>query len=388
MSALLRLALIGALFVSTIALAPTTAHAQEQEPVHGLNDEASTPVELEEFNPNFHEAPYFETWDFWMWSDDGTVMLLQFLSSSFGFGIEKQASGRLIVISPDATNIGDEPDGVNFADRGWSWDDGWGWEEVPLEITWRDSFLRGDGDSFEFYLRGRDRTTYMEATMTLVDPLYRPGDGRLEYGWDRHFFYEQIAIPRFTFEGRVNRKDDRDDDDNWEDVTGVGYGEHTVTNNFPFDIAQRFVGFRALRNDGLTIIADGLTTPQEFGGRGINWGIVSLEGDLLLESTEATIVPLNETTFNGGGNDYSVPGGLQIQIEDGANWARVNVYNSELVSATSPFARVGTFLRAMLGAIMAPYDFEATAEYEAWVHVDGHTAYVSGRGWMTTNFPE
>ncbi len=229
---------------------------------------------------------------------------------------------------------------------------------------------------------------YMEATMTLVDPLYRPGDGRLEYGWDRHFFYEQIAIPRFTFEGRVNRKDDRDDDDNWEDVTGVGYGEHTVTNNFPFDIAQRFVGFRALRNDGLTIIADGLTTPQEFGGRGINWGIVSLEGDLLLESTEATIVPLNETTFNGGGNDYSVPGGLQIQIEDGANWARVNVYNSELVSATSPFARVGTFLRAMLGAIMAPYDFEATAEYEAWVHVDGHTAYVSGRGWMTTNFPE
>jgi hypothetical protein len=376
-----------ALAIAVLAV-PLTSHAQEQEPVYGLSDAAATPPELIELNPNFHESPYFETWDFWMWTDDGTVMLVQFLSSSFGFGIEKQGSGRLIVISPDATNIGDDPDGVHFADRGWAWDDGWGWTEEPLDITWRDCYLRGDGQTFELFLRGRDRTTYLEATLNLEEPLHRPGDGRLEYGWEKHFFYEQIAMPRFSFTARLNRKSHRDDEDNWEDVSGVGYGEHTLTNNFPFEIASRFIGFRALRNDGLTIIADGLTTPADYGGRGINWGMISLDGERILESAEATIVPIDEVPIDGSGNTYMVPHGLQVQLEDGEDWARINVYGAELVSATSPFARVGAFLRAMLGALMAPYDFEATAEYEAWIHVDGHTAYVSGRGWLTTTFTE
>ncbi len=36
--------------------------------------------------------------------------------------------------------------------------------------------------------------------------------------------------------------------------------------------------------------------------------------------------------------------------------------------------------------MMSPYDFELSADYEAWVDVDGHTAYVAGRGWTTVNF--
>ena len=373
---------------SLLLLCSASASAQDQEPVHGLDDSVRGAPELAELNPDFHDSPYFETWDFWMWTDDGTVMLVQFLSSSFGFGIERQASGRLVVISPDAVNVGHEPDGVHFADRGWAWEDGWGWSEMPLEITWRDCYLRGDGDTFEFYIRGRDRTTFLEASLTLEEPMHRPGDGRLEYGWDKHYFYDQVALPRFTFTGRLNRKADRDDADDWQDVSGVGYGEHTLTNNFPFEVVERFVGFRALRNDGLTIIADGLTTPIEYGGRGINWGMISLDGVPIIQATDVTIVPIDEVPLEGGSNVYEVPHGIQVVMEDGANWARINVHSAEIVSASSPFARVGAVLRAMLGALMAPFDFEATAEYEAWIHVDGHTAFVSGRGWLTTNFTE
>ena len=383
----LRLRTVCALII--LACLPlSSVAAQDQEPVYGLNDTLRGAPSLEELNPDFHESPYFETWDFWMWNDDGTVMLVQFLSSSFGFGIERQASGRLVVISPDAVNVGDDPEGVHFADRGWAWEDGWGWTEVPLEITWRDCHLRGDGETFDFYIRGRDRTTFLEATLTMDEPLYRPGDGRLEYGWDKHYFYDQIALPRFSFTGRLNRKSDRDDPDDWQEISGVGYGEHTLTNNFPFEVVERFIGFRALRSDGLTIIADGLTTPVEYGGRGINWGLISLDGVPLIEATDVTIVPTSEVPLEGGSNVYEVPHGAQIVMEDGLNWARINVYNGEIVSASSPFARVGAFLRAMLGALMAPFDFEATSEYEAWIHVDGHTAYVSGRGWLTTNFTE
>ena len=51
--------------------------------------------------------------------------------------------------------------------------------------------------------------------------------------------------------------------DAWRPVSGVGqYVEHSRTNAFPHDIAREFLGFRALRPDGLSIVVDNVTTPD------------------------------------------------------------------------------------------------------------------------------
>ena len=234
-------------------------------------------------------------------------------------------------------------------------------------------------------MRGRQYTTFFEATITLEEPLFRPGDGRIEYGWDRHSFYEQEVMPRFRFEGRVNRKEGRQAADDWQPLAGVGYGEHTLTNDFPFEVAQRFQGFRALRPDGLSIVYDGLVTAEGHGGRTLGWTRVALDGATLFEGHEVSFVPTNVVDYEAGGVHYALPQGYEFVARDGPDYVRVRVRNAELVSSESPFARIGAFLRAMLGAMMSPYDFELGVDYDAWVHIGGHTAHVSGRGWSSTS---
>lgn len=376
-----------ALIALLAIVAASAAHAQDQEPVYGWTDDPARPADLNEWNPDIHEAPWFETWDFWMWADDGTFVMVQFLTSSFGFGVERNASGRLIVIAPDGYNVGEPGPGVAFGDRGWDWDDGdWSWEEEPLSITFRDCYIRGDGQQFEVYLRGRNRENFFEMTFDLDEELYRPGDGRLEYGWDRHRFYDQQVMPRFSFTGRVNRKESRDAEDNWHDLSGVGYAEHTLTNDFPFEVAASLQGFRALRDDGLSLVYDGVTVPVDHGGRTLGWFRVALDGAQVFESQEVAFVPTDVRSFEANGTTYQVPWGYEIQATNGEDWARVIVNNSEMISAESPFARIGSFLRAVLGAMMAPYDFELASDYHAWILVDGHMAHVSGRGWSTSNY--
>lgn len=377
-----------AAITAALVLAPTAPSvAQDQQPVYGWNDRAPRAPTLAEWNPDVHEAPWFETWDFWMWADDGTFVMVQFLTSSFGFGVERNASGRLIVIEPGAYSRGVPTDGVGFGDRGWDWEDGdWGWEQQPLNITFRDCYVRGDGQTFEIYLRGRDRLTFFEATLELEEPMFRPGDGRLDYGWDRHHFFEQLTLPRYRFSGRVDRKEHRDDEDGWREISGVGYAEHTLTNNFPFEIAEAFQGFRALRADGLSIVFDGLTTPRDHGGRNIGWLRVALDGRQVFEAHDVAFAPNDVRTYEAGSTRYAVPWGYELRAQSGDDWVLVRVFDGDMVSAESPFARISAFLRAMLSAMMAPHDFESSVSYDAWVHIGGETAFVSGRGWSTMNF--
>lgn len=371
--------------IAVVMLLPVGTLAEE--PVHGLVDSPDEPADLANWNPDVHPSPWFETWDFWMWADDGTFVFVQFVTSSFGFGIERKASGRMIVVEPGAVSDGSPADGVAFADRGWEWESGdWSWEETPLDLTFRDCHLRGDGETFEIRMRGRDHLATLEVTLHADEPLHRPGDGRLSYGWEQRTFYDQEALPRFRFEGRINRKERRDDPDDWQSLRGTGYGEHTLTNGQPHQVADAFHAFRALRPDGLSIVFDTVVVPPGFGARTLGWATVALDGQRLLESTEVVFAPSSSFTHEDGAARYVVPTAYEMEAHDGDNWVRVQFFDAELVASESPFARLSAFLRRVLGAMMAPYDFEQSGAYRAWVHIDGQTAFVTGRGWSTSNF--
>ena len=376
--------------LACLTLSGTAARAQEAEPVFGWTDRAPATPDLDEWSPDIQPAPYFETWDLWMWTDEGTFVMVQYLTASFGFGIERNASGRMIVVSPTGFNRdGVAGEGAWFGDRGWEWDSGdWNWEQEALDITFRDCHIRGDGETFEIAMRGRQRTAYLEATITPTEPMFTPGDGRLEFGWDHHRFYEQTTLPRFDFEGRLNVKPNRDAPDDWQPISGVGYAEHTLTNAFPFEVADAFQGFRALRDDGLSIVFDGLSTPPEYGSEQLGWARIALNGEPLFTSYDVAFVPTDVRAHESGAFVYRVPYGFEVRATSGADWMRVVVHTPELVSAESPFARVGAFLRTVLSAMMSPYDFELGVDYDAWIHIDGHTAFVSGRGWSSINFAQ
>lgn len=378
-----------ALLAPAALLSPGTASAEEAEPVYGWTDRPAEPGDAEDWNPDVQPDLYFENWDFWFWSDDGTFVALQFANSSLGFGIDRKASARIAVIEPHGFNRGgEESDGVTLGDRGFDWDNGdWNWEEVDggYDVHWRDCTLVGTAEGIEVYARDRHHTVFLELSIEAEGPLFRPGDGRMEFGWDRHAFYELQAYPRVHATGRINRKDERYADDNWVPFEGVGYIEHALTNVFPYEIAQSFLGFRALRGDGLSIVLDSLMLPDNRGARAVPWLVVLLDGEMIFESYDVTIVPVDERTETWGGTEYEIPYGYQVEARANGDVVRVTVDNSELVSADSFLNRVSGFVRSIIGAVMSPYDFELSNDYDAYVRIGGNEAAVAGRGWTTFN---
>lgn len=66
----------------------------------------------------------------------------------------------------------------------------------------------------------------------------------------------------------------------------------------------------------------------------------------------------------------------------------MSVDNSELVSADSFLNRVSGLVRSIIRSVMAPYDFELSNDYNAYLSIGGAEAAVAGRGWTTFNATE
>jgi hypothetical protein len=381
-----RLGLVLLLLASLVAL-PT--EAQEAEPVHGWTDDPAVPAAIAEWRPNIQPELYFENWDFWFWMDDGTFVGVQFVTSSFGFGIERQGSARFLVIEPHAVHRGgDGGEGIALGDRGFNWDNNdWGWEDLDdaVDVHWIDCYVRGTAEGLTLYARDRRRRVFLDLQITAESALFRPGDGRMEYGWDRHTFYSMQAMPRVRVEGRINRKAVREDPDAWVDVAGVGYVEHSLTNAYPYEVADAFLGFRALRDDGLSILVDSVQLPTARGARAVPWMLVLLDGEVVFESYDVTILQDDVRREEWGGTEYRIPYGYVIDARAGDDRVQIQVGNSELVSADSFLNRISAFLRSVIRTVMSPYDFELSNDYDALVRVDGVTAGVAGRGWTTFN---
>ncbi len=375
------------LLVLLCALVSAPLAAQEVEPAYGWDDAAPEQAEIAQFIPELQGSPYFESWDWYFFTDTGDIYFVQFVVSSFGFGIERQGSVRGTTVLDGAIGQIERTDGVFRARRGFEWDDGdWTFERDRFRVDFRDCFMEGDGETFTLAML--DNTMKIEAEIHTDVPMHRPGDGRAHFGWARNYFYDQTAIPRFTFEGRASVRSSRSADEAWRDIRGVGYAEHSRTNALPVMVGSRWTGFRALRPDGLTLVYDDITASADYGGETFGWALAALDGEPVFssEETQFTVTDVwRDDTIPP--SVFSVPMGYVVEASNGSDWLRIVVDNAQLIQVDSLFARVNRLLRAVLSGMMNPVDYDFTVDYTAWVHVDGHTAVVSGRGISSFNFP-
>ena len=372
-----------------LALTASTSAWAQADPVYGFDDEPAVAPTLEAFSPRVYDAPWFESWTIPIWLDDGTYVFVQYLTSSVGFGIELQGTARALLVEPHAVNEGGAADGVVRGTRGFQGRDGdWDWDrEEPLNIWFRDCYVRGDGDTFEVYFRSREHDFFVELALEAEAPLWQAGDGRAEFGWDRHDFYTSQMVPRVRVTGRINRKADREAPDNWQDVTGVGLIEHARMNAFPFVVAERFTRFRALRDDGLTVLAQVTDLPEGFDREYLGMVLVLLDGVPVFESTDVTFTLAEVRPVVGDGLAYDVPWAWDVVAQSGNDSVALRVVDAEIVSSESPLGQLSSFMRTILARLMSPRDIDLSTTYEAYVSIDGHTAWVSGQGWVSFNQP-
>lgn len=364
-----------------------SAHAQANEPVYGrtdrINDAPVTPLEM---NPRLTAAPSFQTWDWWLWTDDGTFVSMQFVVSSFGFGIERQGSVRATAVLPGAVSTGGNEPGIYRARRGFEYArDEWSFSRDRFDVTLQECHMRGDGETFQVAMF--DDFLKVELDVTMEAPLWRPGDGRLEYGYDRNIRVDELVFPRFRFTGRMSARRTRQAEESWRPIQGVGYGEHVHINAFPFAVGTAWYGFRALRDDGLTILFDDLKTPDTHGGERLGWVLVLLDGQPIFTSHDVTVVETDVRPDENPPSVYPVPWGYTVVAQNGADQVVIEVGNSALVTRDSILSRVSRLIRAALSGRMNPIDLELQNDYRASLTIDGTTAVVRGAGWSTFNFP-
>jgi hypothetical protein len=367
------------------------AYAQAALPIYDYTSAPPVSPELSVLSPDPTEAPWFENWDLWMWTDSGQFVTLQFLTSSFGMGIENQGSARMISVEPWATNPeSDNAPGVHRADRGFNGDRGdWGWDEdAPLNVFFQDCHIRGDGQTFEIAMRGRDHRLWFEGTFTATAPLWQPGDGLLEYDYSRQMRYSLQVLPRLHFDGRINVQDGRDAPANWQPVQGVAVLQHSWTNAFPFSVSQRWSRFRAIRPDGLTIHFEQMLTPEEFGSVPVSWLLVTYDEEVVFASNDVDFIPLQVTDRQMGRRHYAVPDTYQIVASSGTDQVVIEVQSASLVSAEDPLRLLDRMLRAFLSNIMSPFDFELSNRYVAELTIGGRQIHAEGAGWSSFGFPK
>lgn len=379
----LRFVLVAAL-AALLAAAPLLA---QTEPVHGRLDRPDEPGRVEQMIVRTAQAPYFQLYDWWFWTEEQDFIYLQFLVSSFGFGIERQGSVRGTAVRAGAVSQGETEPGVFRARRGFEWSRReWSSETDRFAIQFGDDcYLRGDGQRFELAMI--DNTMKVEATITMDAPLYRPGDGRIEFGWERAVHIDETVLPRFSVEGRMSLRRTRSDEEDWRPFRGVGYARHSRLIGFPFSIAQKHIGFRALRPDGLTVLFETFQVPDEYGGGWQPWVHVLLDGETIFESHDVVWVPSDIRPDPNPPSTYPVPWAWELEATSGNDVVRLSVYNAALVQKDSILSRVSRMLRAVMAQRMNPMDYDFAVDYDAWLTIDGATAMVRGAGWQTLNFP-
>ncbi len=369
-----------------LAVLAPPVHSQVDEPVYAWDDEAPGTAQLGDWRPDVQPAPYFETWDFWFWTDDGEFITLQYVISSLGFGIERQGSVRGTVVAPGAVSLGEVEPGIFRARRGFEWEDGdWSFEPDGFRVDFLDCTIGGDGESFD--LRMHDNTIKLEVDMHMQAPLFEPGDGVVRLGWDRRLRYELDVLPRFSFEGRLSTRRTRSDEETWRDIRGVGYAEHSRVNGLPVMVGTQWIGFRALRADGLTVIYDDFAVDETYGSGRYPWVLVLLDGEPIFTSTDVQVVQTDVRPDSHPPSTYPVPYAYQVVARSGVDTVTIEVGNTQLVQMDNILSRVSRFVRAVLSSMMNPMDYEFTADYDVWLDIGGHQAAVSGRGWTTANFP-
>ena len=382
-------AAISLLLLCVFALMPARGHA-EAEPVRGWVEEGSVPLVATDLTPWGGEGTSFESYDFWVWLDDGRYMKLQFVVTSMRAGffkISRQGSVKAVVAPIGQTTTDETRDGVFRARRGFSGQDGeWSSSDNAFNLVFDDCYLRGDGQTFHLALL--DDRVKTELDLTLERPLWQAGDGVTRFGWDGDTTMTEHILPRFSVTGRLSTRQSRSEPEHWQPITGRGYAEHRRISSFPSSVGERWASFRALRDDGLTITMNHLQTPDTYGHATVGWLTVSLGNEILFASRDLILKPLEVRNQAIEPSNYPVLFGYRVQARSGADEVELTVTDGHIELRENPLASVSPVLRAVLASALAPMDYELSNRYEATLRIGGAVAAVAGTGWTTLSYPK
>ena len=289
---------------------------------------------------------YLERWMYSIQRDDGGWMQLSMVISNLGPS-GGHAATDLMRLAPPLNGESEEhtffrwPIGIEAGQ--------WTARTDALDVRMGASWIRETSGGYEGAFRGWGYE--FEFRIESIVPAWRPGDGRIHYPDEGHFsFHLMPAIGRLK--GR-----ERTHGGAWRPVSGQAWGEHTVTNRMPQDIATRVLRFRGTAGE-YTIDFMELFTPARWDNARFGWIVVRKGSEIVYWSRDAHATP---TRFQ---RDPTAPHHrMPVHFLVTAGALKLQVQWTERLYREDVLAPLPALLRSVISLFVQPINFFHRARF-------------------------
>jgi hypothetical protein len=291
------------------------------------------------------EKGYFEWWYFDAHLDDGSTVVIVFLTKSIMDYKGPMEPGLHITITrPDGKKLEEYPTfkPAEFkASR----------ERCDVQIG--PNRIQGDLRNYSLHARGDELA--VDLTFTGTAPPWRPGDGKAYYGDLDHYFAWLPSIPYGTVKGTLGY------DGKTHQVKGSGYHDHNWGNLSLPRVMDHWYWGRARVKDFTLIFVEQITH-KRYGSKKHPVFYLA-KGDQILTG-EGDYLSLKKEDFIRHSDGRKYPEKLDFHWEHDGDSVHIALRNPEIIDAMSLLAKFPPWKQKLLRLFANPYYFRFNAEMD------------------------
>ena len=228
---------------------------------------------------------------------------------------------------------------------------------TPARLT-----LEAGGDGYRFVLHATPD----------VDP-WRPPQGTITLQSNPDIYFHTVyTCPRSLVSGTIEVAGQE------HAVKGYGYGIHSHSNAAPYQMAWRWLGFRAVGPDW-TLFWRQLVTSEADGKHETSWLVIGGPEGQRFSSSGVRVV-LDQMSKDAHANEYAIPGRIVLYAREGGDEAQILFKTGQLRSRDEPLKSLNWLVRRMAAALTQPVNLEYYAPFVARVRVQGVWYEFEGQG--------
>ncbi len=288
---------------------------------------------------------FFEWWYFDAHLDDGSMVVITFMTKSIMKRKGNLEPGILVAVT--------RPDGTRISEARFSPPDSFRASKERCDVRIGENHV--DGDLHVYRLHAQTETLAADLTFTGSVPAWRPGAGKARFGDKAHFFAWLPAIPFGSVNGTLRY------DGVAHRVSGSGYHDHNWGNvSLPAVIDHWYWG-RAHIGDFTLIFVEQITTGAYGGVRLPVFMLAKGEKILTGDGAPLTLAKRNWVKHPGG---RKYPTELDFVWKKGDDYVRIALRKPEVVEATTLLNMFPLWKQKLFRLFANPYYFRFRADMD------------------------
>jgi len=313
------------------------------------------PKEVELWEDGFRtnrNKGFFEWWYFDAHFDDGTTVVVVFMTKSITEYKGPLKPAIMITINrKDGSKL--------FKAKKYAVNSFFSSKE-QCDVKMGTNFVNGDLKEYHLYSEIDD--VLVDLTFKGIVKAWRPGEGKIYFGDHAHYFGWVAPIPHGTVKGSLSY------DGKTHEVKGVGYHDHNWGNlSLPAIQDHWYWGRTTL--DEYTVIFVEQTTTKNYGSVKLPVFLVAKGSEVLIE--EGEMLKLETSDFINHASGHKYPNKLIFKWEKGEDKVVITLTNPRIIEATGLLSAIPKWKQKVARLFVNPYYFRFHSEITLEINYQG-----------------